>query len=121
MGCQVHRAARSYGAHHSPSPSASVVPALRKGREERGTHIIGSAYKIKSLGHPSNQFFCLASARCEAGPAPLESVLLLILQQFLQMADTNLIVSRVSRGRVMRNTIVRECTNEILEHVPVDF
>jgi hypothetical protein len=31
---------------------AFVVPALRKVREERGTHLVAGASKIKSLGHP---------------------------------------------------------------------
>jgi hypothetical protein len=30
-----------------------TVPALRKLREEQGTHCIGSCWKSKSLGHPS--------------------------------------------------------------------
>jgi hypothetical protein len=29
-----------------------VVPVLRKGREGRGTHLVGDASEIKSLGHP---------------------------------------------------------------------
>ncbi len=28
------------------------IPALRKVREERGTHCVGDASEIKSLGHP---------------------------------------------------------------------
>ena len=32
--------------------AAFVVPALRKVREERGTHFIADAGEIKSLGHP---------------------------------------------------------------------
>jgi hypothetical protein len=31
---------------------AFVVPALRKKREGRGTHCVGDASEIKSLGHP---------------------------------------------------------------------
>jgi hypothetical protein len=33
-------------------PPAFPTPALRNKREERGTHYVGNARKIKSLGHP---------------------------------------------------------------------
>jgi hypothetical protein len=37
---------------HKPAALCVAVPALRKVREGRGTHCIGEASEIKSLGHP---------------------------------------------------------------------
>jgi len=38
--------------HDNPLAQAFPIPALRKEREERGTHCAADASKIKSLGHP---------------------------------------------------------------------
>ena len=43
---------QSAQAFEAPAPSASLGQALRKVREGRGTHCIGDAREIKSLGHP---------------------------------------------------------------------
>jgi hypothetical protein len=57
-----------------------VVPALRKEREGRGTHIAGDANEIRSLGHPPNPlpvlvgkslFAYTLSARRSSSPALL--------------------------------------------------
>jgi hypothetical protein len=54
--CHISGLRRTYGCEYVYSITRSCYrssTALRKGREERGTHPVGSTRKIKSLGHPS--------------------------------------------------------------------
>ena len=38
----------------------SVVPALRKVREERGTHRVGNGEEVKRVGHPAGVTYVLS-------------------------------------------------------------
>ena len=52
--------------------AAFQTPALRKKREERGTDCVGSAHKIKSLGHPPGQPVIIALMSEDATQTILE-------------------------------------------------